>query len=146
MPHLTEAASFVNADLIDLPGYALRRASHAMMAELKARLAPIDLRVSEATVLMLLEGQDHLTSSDIGKSLDIQRANMPPLLSRLEDAGLIRRRPLDKKSQAIILTAAGRSRLAKARKITSEFEEHLLSLIPEPHREHFLPALQALTA
>ncbi|MDE2403212.1 MAG: MarR family transcriptional regulator [Sphingomonadales bacterium] len=115
-----------------------------MMAELGARLAPLDLRISDASVLLLIAGRDDMTSSEIGKVLDIQRANMVPLLGRLDAAGLIRRVPIDRKSQAIVLTGAGERRLAEVRAITGRFEEDLMARIPAPHRPHFVPALQAL--
>ena len=127
-----------------LPGYALRRAANAMMAELTARLAPLDLRISDASVLMLIVNRMDMTSSDIGKILDIQRANMVPLLNRLEAAGLIARKPIDRKSQAIVLTPAGRERLIDTRTIVTRFEDDLLARIPGEHRPHFLPALRAL--
>lgn len=130
--------------LSGLPGYVLRRAANAMMAELTERLAPVDLRISDASVLLLIGGRHDLTSSEIGKVLDIQRANMVPLLNRLETAGLIGREPIDRKSQAIVLTAAGRERLQEVRRITDTFENDLLARIPAPHRPHFVPALQSL--
>ncbi|MEO7385258.1 MAG: MarR family transcriptional regulator [Novosphingobium sp.] len=115
-----------------------------MMAELGSRLVALDLRISDATVLLLVAGRTDMTSSDIGKVLEIQRANMVPLLNRLESAGLIGRKPIDRKSQAIILTAAGHTRLHDVRITTDEFERYLLSRIPEAHRSHLVPALQAL--
>ncbi len=129
--------------LARLPGYALRRAASAMMAELTERLAPLALRIIDASLLMVADAGS-MTSSDIGRVLDIQRANMVPLLNRLEAAGLITRQPLDRKSMAIILTPAGRARLAEVRAITGQFEEDLMARIPDAHRAHFLPALQAL--
>ena len=130
--------------LTTLPGYLLRRAATAMMTELAARLTAIDLRISEATVLLLLGGQETLTSSDIGKALEIQRANMVPLLARLDEAGLIARKPINRKSQAIALTPDGLNRLAQVRAITDRFEDDLLARIPEAHRAHLVPALNAL--
>jgi DNA-binding MarR family transcriptional regulator len=130
--------------LAELPGYALRRAANAMMSELSSRLAGIDLRISDASVLLILSGPQTLTSSDIGRMLDIQRANMVPLLNRLETAGLIAREPLDRKSLAIILTSGGRDKLKQVRKITAQFETDLLGRIPDEHRDHLLPALNAL--
>lgn len=130
--------------LASLPGYVLRRAANAMMAELANRLSAIDVRISDASVLMLIGGRSDMTSSDIGRVLDIQRANMVPLLNRLESAGLIERRPLDRKSQAIVLTAAGEKRLREVNKVTATFEEDLVARIPSEHRPHFVPALQAL--
>jgi len=137
------AASLVEP-LSSLPGYLLRRAANAMMAELAIRLAALDLRISEATVLLLLDGRTDLTSANIGKILDIQRANMVPLLARLEGAGLIRREPLDRKSLAILLTDEGRSCRAQVDAITQQFENDLLARIPPDHRPHLVPALPAL--
>ena len=130
--------------LAKLPGYALRRAANAMMADLSARLAALDLRIAEASVLMLVETRYDMTSSEIGRMLDIKRANMVPLLGRLESAGMIERLPIDRKSQAIILTAAGLDKLAEVKFITMQFETDLLMRIPAEHREHFVPALKAL--
>ena len=127
-----------------LPGYVLRRAANAMMAELATRLAAIDLRISEATALLLIGWRNDLSSSDIGKMLDIQRANMVPLLARLDAAGLIERQPINRKSQAIVLTEPGRARLAQVQAITEQFEDDLLARIPRAHREHLVPALNAL--
>jgi DNA-binding MarR family transcriptional regulator len=134
----------LNDPLAELPGYALRRAANAMMSELSARLATIDMRISDASVLLLLSGGQTLTSSDIGRMLDIQRANMVPLLNRLETAGLIAREPLDRKSLAIVLSPEGSAKLKQVRKITNQFEGDLLSRIPDEHRDHFVPALNAL--
>lgn len=134
----------MNDPLAELPGYALRRAANAMMSELSARLATIDMRISDASVLLLLSGGETLTSSDIGRMLDIQRANMVPLLNRLETAGLIAREPLDRKSLAIVLGPEGSAKLKQVRKITNQFEHDLLKRIPDEHRDHFVPALNAL--
>jgi len=138
------AATSLVEPLSSLPGYLLRRAANAMMAELATRLAALDLRISEATVLLLVDGRTDLTSANIGKILDIQRANMVPLLARLEGAGLIRREPLDRKSMAILLTDEGRSCRAEVDAITRQFEDDLLARIPPDHRPHLIPALQAL--
>lgn len=133
-----------NDPLSDLPGYALRRASQAMTANLARRFEAIELRITEASVLLLIGDRSDLTSSEIGKVLDIQRANMVPLLGRLAAADLIMREPIDRKSQAVVLTKAGRGMLQRVREITNAFEQDLLSRIPGPHRAHFLPALKAL--
>lgn len=130
--------------LISLPGYALRRAANAMMADLSERLSACDLRISDASVLMLVESRDDMTSSEIGKILDIQRANMVPLLNRMEEVRLIERVPINLKSQAIRLTREGAARLKEVRAIVDRFESDLLARIPEDHRGHFLPALQSL--
>ena len=115
-----------------------------MMAELGERLAGEGLRVSDSTLLMMAGDGARSTASDIGKALDIRRANMVPLLDRLETAGLLAREPIDRKSLAIVLTEAGEDMLARVRKIIARFEATLLEKVPEPHRDHLLPALDAL--
>jgi DNA-binding MarR family transcriptional regulator len=126
------------------PGYALRRAAHATAAQLAARLGEIGLRQVDASVLLLLADNADVTASALGRQLDIQRANMVPLLKRLEDAGLIERKPIDGKSQGLALTAAGRGRMDQARSIIEVFEAELIARVPQEHRNHLLPALDAL--
>ncbi|WP_284124313.1 MarR family winged helix-turn-helix transcriptional regulator [Parerythrobacter aestuarii] len=127
-----------------LPGYALRRAANAMMAELGERLAPMGLRISDVTAMILISTGSDVTASDLARMLDIKRTNMVPLLKRLEDADLVHRRALDGKSQAIDLTEAGSKVLEQAQAEIETFEAGLLQRVPEEHREHLLPALQAL--
>lgn len=130
--------------LARLPGYALRRAANAMMDELATRLAPAGMRVTDASVLMLVGKRTDVTASQIGRILDVQRANMVPLLNRMEAAGLIVRIPLNRKSQAIVLSESGVERLAQVEAIIARFEKDLMARIPAEHRCHLLPALNAL--
>lgn len=130
--------------LVSLPGYALRRAANATAAELAGRLAPLGLRQSDVSLLMLVEANPGTTSSALGRQLDIQRANMVPILKRLEDAGLIARAPIDGKSQGLALTEAGRARLLEGRVVIEAFERELIERVPPEHRAHLLPALNAI--
>ena len=130
--------------LIRFPGYALRRAANATAAELSARLLPLDLRQSDASLLLLVSVNPGATSSALGRALGIERANMVPLLKRLEEAGLIAREAIDGKSQGLRLTPEGQRRLDAARKVIEAFEAELLSRVPAEHRDHLLPALNAI--
>jgi DNA-binding MarR family transcriptional regulator len=126
------------------PGYALRRAANATAAELAGRLAQVWLRQSDVSVLILIGENPGVTASAIGRQLDIQRANMVPLLKRLEDVGLIARAPIDRKSFGLELTPDGEERLARARAVVETFEAELIARVPPEHRAHLLPALEAL--
>ena len=128
--------------LPDFPGYALRRAANATGAELAHRLGAIGLRQSEVSVLMLIAANPGVTASALGRQLGIERANMVPLLKRLE--GLFDRAPIDGKSQGLALTESGETRLAEARAVVEGFEAELLARVPDEHRAHLLPALEAL--
>ena len=125
-------------------GYSLRRAAHATAARLSARLAEIGLKQVDASLLLLLADNPDVTASALGRQLDIQRANMVPLLKRMEDARLIARNPIDGKSQGLVLTDHGATVLKQARRIIETFETELLARVPAEHRDHLLPALDAL--
>ena len=57
-----------------------------------------------------------------------------------------RARPIDAagEAEAIVLTPAGEAKLARVRTIIARFETTLIDKVPEPHRDHLLPALDAL--
>ncbi|MEQ1640280.1 MAG: MarR family transcriptional regulator, partial [Novosphingobium sp.] len=68
--------------LLDLPGYSLRRAAAAVMGEFVARLEPLGLRLSDVSALLLVGANPGVTASQLGRMLDIQRANMVPMIAR----------------------------------------------------------------
>lgn len=130
--------------LSHLPGYVLRRAANVAIRDFARRLAPVGIRPIECTILLQLRQQPAMTASQIGKLLDIERTNMAPLLSRLEEAGFIQRTPIDRKSVGISLTPLGSARASQIEHISAEYEDDLLSRVPDALRDHVLPVLNAL--
>lgn len=107
-------------------GYLLRRASNAVMGELAQRLEAAGLKISEASILLLIEANPGTTQSELGRALGIKRSNMVPLSAGLLGQGLIERKRTDGRSQGLALTPAGTKACAAARRIMGEQEEHLL--------------------
>jgi len=130
--------------LVNLAGYVLRRASAVALAELNQRLAPLNLRHADVAMLMLIESVPGITQSHAGRVLDIQRANMAPFVGRLEGRGVIERRQVDRRSQALALTRRGRALLSKARRVVAAHEATLLKRVPVKLRPMVLPILMAL--
>jgi len=130
--------------LVNLAGYVLRRASAVALAELNQRLAPLSLRHADVAMLMLIESSPGITQSHAGRVLDIQRANMAPFVARLEGRGVIERRQVDRRSQALALTRRGRALLGKARRVVAAHEATLLKRVPVKLRPMVLPILMAL--
>lgn len=126
------------------PGYLLKRVASAAMVDLSERLAPLDLRQVDVSVLVLVDANDGVIGSHVAQMLDIKGANMVPLLRRLEDADLLRREPIDGKSHALYLTAHGEAVLEKAREVLDEFEGNLMAHVPKELRTPFVTALQAI--
>jgi len=130
--------------LEDLPGYALRRASAAVMAKLAARLAALHLRPSEASVLLVIQANPGITQSEIGRLLDIARANMAPLTARLAARDLIVRESAGGRSHGLTLSDIGRRQARKAQRIVAELESELMDRVPLAQRAAFLRTLKAL--
>ena len=69
---------------------------------------------------------------------------MAPFVARLYRRGLIERRRVDGRSQALALTAAGRSLLAESRAVVDAYERALLRRVPRELRPMVVPILMAL--
>jgi DNA-binding MarR family transcriptional regulator len=130
--------------LTNYPGYLLRRASAVAMANLAKRLKKLGLSPAEATILNVIDANPNANQSDIGRLLDIARANMAPLVSRLAGRKLIERQPVDKRSHGLVLTRTGRNLTSKIKEAFAEHETALLTRIPEAQREVFFSAVRAL--
>jgi DNA-binding MarR family transcriptional regulator len=132
--------------LMEYPGYLLRRASVAAMADLADRLSVLGLRPTEATVLLVIDANPGATLSDVGRLLRIASANMVPLIARLEARDLIDREPMDGRSQALVLAPLGRSLTQKIKDVVTEHEATLIERIPAGVRGDFLEALRTIWA
>lgn len=132
--------------LRDLPGYLLRRVSVDLMTKLAARLATLDLRPAEATVLMVIGANPGVTQSEIGRLLDIATANMTPLAARLAGRELLVRERVDGRSHGLKLSESGRRLTQRARHIMEAFEAEQLERIPASQRAAFVSALRTLAS
>lgn len=98
----------------------------------------------DAALLVLLAANPGISQSQVGRRLDIQRANMVAFIARHEQRGLLVRRALDGRTQALALSPAGRALLARARRIMAAHEKALLARVPEELRPSVMPLLHAL--
>jgi DNA-binding MarR family transcriptional regulator len=134
----------MNDPLSSLPGYVMRRASAVVHAELGRRLDQLSLKPTELSTLILINANPGITQSELCRALDVQRANMTPLIARLEERGFIERVAVDGRSQALSLSAEGTRATKTAFQVIEAFEAELVSHLPTEHRDHLLPALAAL--
>lgn len=107
---MSEAATGETAlasPLDTLLGYRLRRASMAMMADLLAVLTPLGLSAGEASFLILVGANPGCRQSDVGRALEIKRANLTPLVARMKARGLVADAPIDGRSRSLTLTDSG---------------------------------------
>jgi DNA-binding MarR family transcriptional regulator len=127
-----------------LLGYRLRRVSNTLMADLARDLRELGLKPGEASVLLLVRANSGITQSEIGRMLDIQRANMTPLTAQLDSRGLIGRERVDGRSHGLAVTPEG-EKLCRAVRIAMErHDARFQALLSGKARSGLLAALEAL--
>lgn len=102
-------AGALASPLDTLLGYRLRRASMVMMGDVVEALRPLDLSVGEASLLILIGANPGCRQSDVGRALEIKRANLTPLLARMKARDLVTDTPIDGRSLSLTLTEAGKA-------------------------------------
>ncbi len=127
-----------------LLGYQLRRASVAMLADLSAAIADLDLRVTETSILLVIDANPDITQSEIGRSLAIQRANMVPLTALLTRRKLIRRASTKGRAHALRLTPAGKALAEDCRRRITAHEAKFLPDISKSERMALIRQLRAI--
>ncbi len=140
----TRSRASLQAPLLGLTGYVLRRASTAALAEFNQRLAPLKLRPIDAALLVLLEAAPKVTHSEVADTLGLRRPNLVPVVAGLEKRGLLERKRIDFRSEGLVLTSQGRALLNKARGIIARHEDELMERVPVELRPMVLPILMAL--
>lgn len=130
--------------LKSLPGYLLRRVSNSLRDELSKQLSELGLRPSEASILLLIQANAEITPSALGQMLGIKRANMVPIIARLERKDLVLRTALDGRSYGMSLTPLGKKTHAKVNDVIKSHEDDIIARIPKEDQEHFVSALKSL--
>lgn len=127
-----------------LLGYQLRRASSVLMSALADRLAELDLRTTEASILVALEAEPLITQSEIGRRLAIQRANMAPLMAGLTARGLIERTAGRGPARPLKLSPKGSALAAQARKRMDEHDTAHFGHLPAADQAKLREILEPL--
>ena len=87
------------------------------MTELAADLAAEKISIVSAAVLLIIDANPGETQARIGRELSIKRANIAPMIARLEEGGSIRRDTIDGRSFGLVATARGKLLAARLKKI-----------------------------
>lgn len=138
------ARALLTNPLDDLLGYQLRRASAALMGELARELDRIGLKATEASVLILIDANPGITQSEIGRALNIKRANMAPLAAMLDLRGFISRQKADGRSQGLIVTTVGADHCRRAQEAMRRHDIRIRDALPKGLAAKLQSALPAL--
>ncbi|HWH82877.1 MAG TPA: MarR family transcriptional regulator [Burkholderiaceae bacterium] len=126
-------AALDQSRLTHLVGYAASRAAIRLRRVFADHFAPLDLKVVDFSILMLVAANPKVNQKQLGEALDLSAPNMAVTLDRLVERGWVDRvrSTADRRSMHIHLTKLGALTVARAEKIAATMEN---------------PALHSLTA
>lgn len=137
------------AFLDSLVGYRLRRASNVMAADFARAVQEAGgLRSVLVSILAVVSANPGIGQTQLGRALNIQRANMVPLLSNLIDEGLICREASteDKRVFELYLTPEGTAKLETTKALILAHEKRLLSVLTASERRTLIGLLAKIMA
>ncbi|BCY08171.1 MarR family winged helix-turn-helix transcriptional regulator [Actinoplanes sp. L3-i22] len=102
--------------LAECSTFLVRHAWLSLRGAVAEDLVRHDLTVAQFASLLMLSQQPGLTVADVARAVSTARQSANEMLTGLERAGLVERRPhpSDRRSQQVFLTDAGHTRLAEA--------------------------------
>ena len=115
--------------------FLLQQAAHHLKKEAdRTLLRAGGLTTAQTAVLVIVSGSDSMTQKEIAHRLRLNESAMTMMIGRLEDSGMIVRKPdpADARARLVRLTAAGRKALEKARRPFSEINLRLDSALGKP--------------
>ncbi len=125
-------------------GYNLRRAHGVQKQRFAAVFGPVGIRTVTLTALGTIYDHPGITQADLGKKLNIKRANMVPVMAELERRGLIARRPSDndRRAHLVALTPAGTKLTLKLLDMHRRLENDVARELGQHERDQLLKLLK----
>ncbi len=125
-------------------GYNLRRAHGVQKQRFAAVFGPVGIRPVTLTALGTIYDHPGITQADLGKKLNIKRANMVPVMAELERRGLIARRPSenDRRAHLVALTPAGTKLTLKLLDMHRRIENDVARELGQHERDQLLKLLK----
>ena len=123
----------------------LRRSWYGLNQAFRRRVAHLQITPDHFTVLRILFEGDALglTQRELTHLMSSDPNTVASLLQRMEEAGLVERKPheRDKRAHRITLLESGRTKYEAARVLALELQSEILAVVPVSRREQFLEDL-----
>lgn len=134
--------------LLESAGYLLARVGSESRRRFVEALAEHDLTLSAYSALMVVGSVPGITQRRLAGAIGIDPRNLVPVLDELALGGLVARgsHPVDRRRNALNLTAAGKVRLARLKRVGAEVELSFLGPLTVSERKQLLALLRKLIA
>ena len=119
-----------------LVGYAATRASIQLRKAFAKHLGPLQLKVVDFSILVLVAANPSLNQKQLGAALGLSPPNLAVLLDKLAERDLVERvrGTVDRREQQLHLTPAGRELTARAEAIAATMENDSLRMLSDAER------------
>ena len=134
--------------LSHLVGYAASRAAITMRKVFTKHMEPLDLKIVEFSILMLVAQNLQVNQKQLGQALDISAPNMAVTLDRMVERGWVERvrSTKDRRAQHIHLTSAGSHLVQRAEKIAATMEAPSLAVLSAAERALLIELLHKVAS
>ena len=139
----------VDFDLLHgLIGYHLRRAQVSMFNDFVNCMAETKITPGQFGVIALISANPGLTQSALARAIGIERSTMVAVIDSLEKRGLVERRsaPTDRRSYALIMTAAGDKLFAALKPLVADHEDRIAHGLSAKERTLLIELLRKVSA
>ena len=122
--------------LTHLVGYAATRASVELKKSFTKHMGPLQLKAVEFSILVLVASNEQVNQKQLGQALDVSPPNLAVTLDRMVERGWVERvrSTEDRRSQIVVLTAAGQKLVQRAEKIAATMENETLQVLSAAER------------
>ena len=127
----SHAGELDQSRLMHLVGYAASRAAIELRKIFAKHMGPLDLKVVEFSILVLVASNPQVNQKQLGQALDMSAPNLAVTLDRMVERGWVERvrSTLDRRAQHVHLTARGRELTQQAEKIAATMENTTLRVL-----------------
>lgn len=131
--------------LPDLVGYQLRLAQLAVFRDFDDAAAGLGLSPGRFGMLVLVEANPGVTQSALARAVGLDRSTMVAVLDGLEARGLVERRQgVDRRTNGLWLTRAGRALLARMKRRVAAHEARIVARLDPAERKALIGLLRKL--
>lgn len=135
---------FSHPKLESMAGFQIRKAASISNTIVSQALSSEDFRLSEAAVLYKIAENPGITASEIGRSLNMKRSNITPIVSRFNQLGLLKSEEIDGRSTALRISEAGEAKFEKIRAIIENHDKIYFSTLSESELLQFKTMLNKI--
>jgi len=148
-PGQVDSGSGIDMGILpSLMGYMLRQGQLFVYQDFFQTLAAEQIRPPQFSICEVVSRNPGIRPSDVASAIGVKRANLVPLISALEDRGLLTRASAetDRRAQSLNLTPAGEASLAHWRTLIPPHEDRIAARLGPNGRAQLLQLLHALVA